>query len=195
MTQVVVNISNWTTDYYGYLFGITFVAAIALFLFSQTEKGALLMEGILRRIPLLGTVWVLQNQNIFARTLRLLLSGGVPLTQAPTATAGGVPSRLLGISLLKVRDEVSHGGNLQEALDTHTFFHDSVGEMIRVGEATGTIEEMLDYLAEHGEEQSEDYLEMVSSLVAPIVLLFVGLLIAFLVLSMYLPMFSSFELV
>jgi len=70
---------------------------------------------------------------------------------------------------------------------------DMVGEMISIGESTGTLSDMLDYLAEAGEEKSEDYLERITSLVAPAMLIGVGLLIAFMVIAMYLPMFGSYD--
>ncbi|CAM2007736.1 type II secretion system F family protein [Acanthopleuribacter pedis] len=193
-TQMVVTFSEWINAYFTTFSVAGLVVVIAAVVASQTEKGIITLENLLRRLPLIGTLWTLQNQNIFARTLRLLLNGGVPLTQAIGILSNAIPSRALAIQLKSVQADVESGNKFQEALEEHTFLGDSVGEMVRVGEETGTLEEMLDYLADNGEEQAEDMLEMISNLIAPVVLLFVGLLIAFLVLAMYLPMFNSYEL-
>lgn len=193
-TAMVISFSEVVNSYFGTFSALLALTVIAGFVAAQTPKGIQALENLLRRVPLVGTLWMLQNQNIFARTLRLLLNGGVPLTQAINTLSGAIPSRSLAVQLKAVQRDVESGNKFQEALETHTFLDESVGEMVRVGEETGTLEEMLEYLADNGEEQAEDMLELISNLIAPVVLLMVGMLIAFLVLSMYLPMFNSYEL-
>ena len=192
-TILVTAFSNWLAAYSAYVLGFLTAALVAVFLYVQTENGRLLGEKALRKVPLLGALWSLRNQNVFARTMRLLLSGGVPVPQAVAIVADAVPSLLFSRELKQVFQLLSQGQGLQDALDRETRLTQTVGEMIRVGEETGTLGDMFEYLAEHGEEKSDDYLEMISNLIAPLVLLVVGLAIAFLVVAMYLPMFGSFD--
>ena len=192
ITELVMGFSNWLVAHYRLLFGVFVVLAVVAHFYLRTPSGSRVGEWILRRIPLIGGMWKLQNQNIFSRTMRLLLDGGIPVPQALAITAGGVPSQEFRRELRRAYEDLLKGDSLQEALDRHTKLTDMVSEMVRVGEATGTLGEMFDYLGEHGEELSEDYLELVSNLVAPIMLLVVGLIIAFLVIAMYLPMFGSY---
>ena len=193
MTTVVIGLSEWLTEYYLILLAVIVGAAVGLRFFLATDRGALLWERFLRRIPLLGPVWVLQNQNIFSRTMRLLLGGGIPVPQALAIIAGAVPSRVFGQELQRAHADLLEGASLQEALDRHVRLSEMAAEMIRIGEATGSLGEMLDSVADQGEEQAEDYLELISGMVAPIMLLIVGLVISFLVVAMYLPMFGSYE--
>lgn len=193
ITQVVMGASQWLTTWYLHLFVVLAIAAGASLVFLRTERGALQGERMLRRVPVVGKLWVLQNQNIFARSMRLLLAGGLPVPKALSIIAGATPSRLLGKELNQVHSELQEGKSLQAALDQHAYLTPMAGEMIRVGEATGSLDEMFEHVAEHGEEQAEDVLETVSGLIAPIMLVLIGLLIAFLVIAMYLPMFGSYE--
>jgi len=195
ITQVVMTLSNFLLNNYieMILGGIGFV--IGSFIYLRTEKGAILGERILRKIPLVGSLWFLQNQNIFARTMRLLLSGGIPVPQALAIVVGAVPSRVFAQQLKAAHGEVMKGSTLEDSLEKHTRLTDMADEMIRIGESTGMLGEMLEYVADHGEEKSSDYLELVSGLVAPIMLIVVGLMIAFLVLAMYLPMFGSYQVI
>lgn len=193
VTRLVMAISGWLVAYYLHLFLAIGAIGIFLFVYLRTEGGKRMGERVLRRIPIIGKLWSLQNQNIFARTMRMLIAGGIPVPQALSITAGAVPSFVFRTGLGRVHAEVTQGAGFQEALERHVSLSDIAGEMIRVGEATGTLAEMMEYVAEQGEEQSDDYLELVSNLVAPLVLLLVGLIIALLVLAMYIPMFGSYE--
>ena len=193
VTRIVMAMSTWLNTWYVPLMVGVLVAAAAFHFWRQTESGAALIERVWRRAPLLGSMWQLHNQNIFSRCMNLLLGGGIPVPQAIAAVADAVPSRAFGLELHKVNADLVRGQSLQDAMDQHTRLSEMAGEMIRVGEATGTLGEMFEYVAEHGEEQSADYLELISGLVAPLMLVLIGLLIAFMVVAMYLPMFGSYE--
>jgi type IV pilus assembly protein PilC len=179
--------------WYPYLFAAGAALLLFVFFYSRTDRGALMLERVFRRMPLLGRLWLLLNQNIFAGTMRMLLTGGIPVPQSLAIMAGAVPSRAFAAELTRTHQELVSGSSLQDALETHTRLDDMVGEMVRVGEATGTLSDMFGYLAELGEEQAEDLLELISNLIAPIILLVVGVIIAILVLAMYLPMFGSYD--
>ncbi len=193
LTRIVITLSDLASKWSLHFIVISTAAAILLYLYFKTEQGGRVGEKILLAIPVLGTVRLLQNQNIFARAMRLLIGGGVPVPQALAIVADAVPSRVFGADLHKVHGELIQGEPLQESLERHTRLTEMAGEMIRVGEAAGTLGEMLEYVAEHGEEKVEDNLEIVSGMIAPLMLLFIGLLISFLVIAMYLPMFGSYE--
>ncbi len=192
-TRVVIAISDWLAAYNLYLIVGVGAATVAVFLFLQTERGASWGERVLAATPLVGALWRLQCQNIFARAMRLLIVGGIPVPQAVATVAKAVPSRSLGRQLGLAHEDLMRGESLQEALARRAKLDDTAGELLRVGEATGSLAEMFDHVAEHGEERAEDLLELITTLVAPLVLLAVGLAIAFLVIAMYLPMFGGYE--
>ena len=195
LTRVVIAISDWATLWFAWVLAGAFAALIAGHLFLQTDRGRLLGERLLRRVPLIGRLWYLSTRNIFAHTMRLLTGGGIPVPEALQITADALPSRRFASELHAAHAALLEGDSLHGALDGHTSFDGDVAEMVRIGEATGNLGEMFAYIAESGEEQAEDTLALLSSLVAPLMLLFVGLLIAFLVVAMYLPMFGSYDAV
>jgi len=195
VTQIVVTISNFFQTYSLHLLigGLLFLVLGQIY--SQTQAGQLARERLVRRIPFIGVLWTLQNQNIFARTMRLLLDGGVPVPQAVANASTAVPSKVFGMELGAVHQALTRGESLQESLETHTKLDPMVAEVVGVGEATGTLGEMFTYVAEHGEEKTEDVLENISNLIAPLVLLIIGLIIAFVVVAMYLPMFGTYDVI
>jgi type IV pilus assembly protein PilC len=192
-TQVVISISTFIMNYHTALIIGLIVAIVAFLAWVRTDSGARSADRMLSRVPLVGTLWRLNNRNIFARLMRLLLNGGIALPDALKACSEALPSRELSEQLRDSIGEVMTGKTFHEALESQTRLDDNFLEMVRLGETTGSLEEMLEYLAEYGEEQAEDLLELISSLVAPLVLIFIGLMITFMVLGVYLPMFGSYE--
>lgn len=192
-TKVVITISTFIMEYHTFMIFGLLAAAIGFGLFIRTDNGARTADRMLSRVPLLGGLWRLQNRNIFARLMRLLLNGGIALPDALKACSEALPSRELSQQLRSAIGEVMTGKSFHEALESNTRLDDGFLEMVRLGETTGSLEEMLEYLAEYGEEQAEDLLELISNLVAPLVLVFIGLMITFMVLGVYLPMFGSYE--
>ncbi|MCB1049967.1 MAG: type II secretion system F family protein [Acidobacteria bacterium] len=195
LTEFVIGLSNWVRAN-GWLLAIGLsIGLMAVLLMARTESGKTRLELAWMGLPLLGKLWRLQNQNVFARTLRLLLTGGTPLSEALAITADALPSKAMGRQVHEARTSLLDGQALEPSLAKVQGFDPLVGEMIRIGESAGSLNEMLEHLAENGEEQAEDLLELISNVLAPFFLLGVGLTIAILVLAMYLPMFGAADLV
>lgn len=195
ITQTVILLSSWAEDYF-FFFLITGILLVLLLIgLRGTNRGHKVLERMVWRIPILGPVVRQQNQNTFAWTMRMLLAGGIPLPESLKIAAEAMPSPNLQVQLQAVREAVERGATLEQALDEHGDLDPLVTEMVRIGESTGTLGDMFEYIALSGEERAEDMLEMISNVLAPVILLFVGLSIAALVLSMYLPMFGLADLV
>lgn len=193
VTRIVMGASDFLIEGYPFLFGGMIVLVVSAHFYARSERGARRLERILLRLPLLGKIWSLQTQNVFARTMRMLLGGGITVPQALAITANALPSPSGREQMRRVYLDVLQGGSLQDALEKNSQMEDMVIEMIHVGETTGSLCDMLDYLAEAGEERAEDYLELISNLVAPVMLVGVGLAIGVMVVAMYLPMFGSYN--
>jgi len=195
ITQFVIALSNIVASYSPYLF----LLAVGLFFLIPATKKMVSLRSFLEKsvtwVPVLGKVWRLYNQNSFVSTMKLLLQGGIPMAEALKTMQSAVPSRRLSLRLEKVWNDVICGEDLSDALEKHTDFENRVMEMIRIGETSGTLDEMLEHLIVYGEEQLDDHLEWISGIVAPMLLLFVGVFIAALVLAMYLPMFQVTDLI
>lgn len=194
LTQYVITFSEALAANLPYIL----VGGLALLILAGVLSTQLffqiMMEHVLFRTPVLGSIWSLHNQNSAITSLRLLLQGGLPMAQALKTLAGAVPSRLLGRQLELVWNDVLCGAELSQSLDDHVPFDPRVVEMVRIGETSGTLDEMLEHLMVYGEERLDDQLEWISGMVAPLLLLIVGGFIALLVLAMYLPMFRVTDL-
>jgi type IV pilus assembly protein PilC len=124
------------------------------------------------------------------RTLSTLISGGVPMLEALKITSSTAGNVLIEKEILDARKLVSEGKTMNEAFRESGRFPLMMLQMINVGEATGTLDEMLSKLASFYDEEVETSVAALLSVMEPIMLIFVGGIVGSLVVSMYLPIFN-----
>ncbi len=194
-TEIVMALGDIVSQHAGTI-GLAMLGLFALLIYVfKSGWGQQLIERVIWRIPIIGSLWRLQNQNAFAWTMNMLLAGGVPVPEAMLVAARSAASPKVRAQILAAQAAVVTGSSLVQAIDDHVEFEDVLGDMVKIGESTGTLDEMLAYVAENGEEHAGDQLELISNVFAPFLLLLVGVTIAALVMAMYLPMFGVADLI
>jgi type IV pilus assembly protein PilC len=142
------------------------------------------------KAPFMGPVLHRFALAEFCRSLATLLSGGIPLVPAFEIAVASV-----GNSYVRHRIElniqmVREGKPFHEALEKSEVFTDMSIDMVKVGEATGSLDDMLTNVSDFLDEQIETRMQRLLSLVEPLMLVFMGIIIAILLIAIYLPMFS-----
>ena len=155
-----------------------------------TEKGRLLIDRTKLRLPLLGSIFRRLALSEFTRSLATLLSGGIPLVPAFELAADSVGNASIRERLAPRIQMVREGEPFYEALEESGAFTDMAIDMVKVGEATGALDEMLLSVSDFFDEQVETQLQRILSLLEPIMLVIMGVIIALILISLYLPMFS-----
>ena len=124
------------------------------------------------------------------RTLATLISGGVPMLEALKITSTTAGNVVIEQEIVEARKLVSEGKTMSESFRQSGRFPTMMLQMINVGEATGTLDEMLTKLAEFYDEEVDAAVSALLSIMEPILLIGVGGLVGSLVVSMYLPIFD-----
>jgi type IV pilus assembly protein PilC len=127
------------------------------------------------------------------RTLATLISGGVPMLEALKITSTTAGNVVIEKQVLDARKLVSEGKTLNESFKLSGTFPTMMLQMINVGEATGTLDEMLSKLAAFYDEEVDNAVSSLLSVLEPIMMIFVGGIVGGLVISMYLPIFSLMQ--
>jgi type IV pilus assembly protein PilC len=171
-----------------------FVGIVALIigfrLYGKTNSGRKILDKTKLSMPLFGNLFEKYGLSRLTRTLSTLLSGGVPMLDSlkiTSATAGNV---IIEEDLMNVRTRVTEGSSLNDALKEKEKFPFMMTQMVGVGEATGTLDEMLNKLADFYDEEVDATVKALLSILEPILLIGVGALVGGIVISMYLPIFS-----
>jgi type IV pilus assembly protein PilC len=131
----------------------------------------------------------------FARTLSTMFAAGVPLVEAMTSVAGAVGNVVYGDAVIKMRDEVATGTQLNVTMQKANLFPNMVVQMTAIGEEAGSIDAMLSKVADFYEEEVDNAVDSLSSLLEPFIMVILGTLVGGLVIAMYMPIFEMGKVV
>lgn len=190
LTKGILFLSDFVQKFILFIF-LGFIALIFLFRYvRKTEKGHRAIDRGVLKMPLFGNLLQKVALSRFTRTLSTLLSGGVPMLESLKVTSSTTGNVIIEEHIMKVRSMVAEGTSLREALRHKEHFPFMLIQMVGVGEATGTLDEMLTKLADFYDEEVEASVAALLSVLEPVLLIFVGMLVGTIVISMYLPLFS-----
>jgi type IV pilus assembly protein PilC len=189
LTVVVIRTAGFLRDNIVWILG----GLVALFLagsrWIKTPKGAEWGDRMLLKIPFIGGIFRRFGITQFTRSLATLLGGGTPLVPALENAADAIGNRFLSRRVREVVPRVREGGELWKALEGTGLFTNLTIEMVKVGETSGALEEMLSSVSEFYDEEIETLLARVISFVEPLILVIMGGVIVTILLSVYLPIF------
>ncbi|MGN6186450.1 MAG: type II secretion system F family protein [Thermoanaerobaculia bacterium] len=167
------------------------VLVVAIFLLNRWIKtsGRLMWDRFKLRIPLVGGVLHRFAIMQFTQSLGTLLSGGTPMVPAIEIASQSVTNQLVSSKIAGIVQNVREGEPLWRSLDNTGVISDLAVEMIKVGESTGALTEMLANVSEFYDEEIEARLSRLVAAIEPIILVFMGIVIAVLLYAFYLPLF------
>jgi type IV pilus assembly protein PilC len=190
LTRIVVGTANFLKAHFTVWFGALVVGVFLLRRFVKTERGALLWDAAKLKLPLVGKILLQFALSQFSRALATLVGAGTPLVPSLEISSGAIANRRIAAAVASVVPRVREGAELWRSLENTGQFTSLAVEMIKVGEATGALEEMLTNVAEFYDESIEAALQKLITLIEPIILVVMGGVIATILLSIYLPMFT-----
>jgi type IV pilus assembly protein PilC len=158
---------------------------------SRTDAGAVAVDRIKLQLPFIGPVLHRFAITEFCRSVATLLSGGIPLVPAFEIGTGAVGNLQVRRSIEPQIQIVREGKPFYEALERSGVFIDMSIDMIKVGEATGSLDEMLTSVADFIDEQIETRMARILTLIEPMMLVFMGLIVAMILIAIYLPLVSA----
>lgn len=126
----------------------------------------------------------------FARTLSTTFAAGVPLVDALNSVAGASGNAVYREATLKVRDDVTTGIQLNQAMKATGKYPVLLLQMTSIGEESGALDEMLEKAAEHYEEAVDNAVDNLTTLLEPMIMAVLGVLVGGLLIAMYLPIFK-----
>jgi type IV pilus assembly protein PilC len=190
-TQFVVNLSRFAVSWWwliALLIAGTIIALIALM--KRSVAFSQLVDRTMLKLPVLGQI--LHNSAIarFARTLGVTFRAGVPLVEALESVAGATGSIIYEKAVLRIRDDVAVGYQLNLAMKQVNLFPHMVIQMAAIGEEAGALDTMLFKVAEFYETEVNNAVDALSSLIEPFIMIFLGVVVGGMVIAMYLPIFK-----
>ena len=190
VTRTVIATATLFRSYFPFIVAGVVAGFWLLARWRRTDAGQRGWDSFLLKLPVVGTILHQFALSQFSRSLGTLVAAGTPLVPALEISSVSVANRRVSDAVRAVVPKVREGAELWKSLEQTGQFTSLAVEMIKVGEATGELEEMLTNVSDFYDEAIEAALQRFINLIEPVILVVMGGVVATLLLSIYLPMFS-----
>ncbi len=189
-THILITISKHFKMFF-FLFVLTLIISfLSIKKYRKSERGKYNTDKVFLRLPLLGELFHKGAISRLARTLANLIGGGVPLLQALSIAGETSGNKVIEKAMEEVRINVSAGHSIADPMIYTGVFPYMLIEMVRIGEMSGNLEDMLNKVADFYEEEVDRTVQTLSTLVEPILIVFLGVIIGGILIALYLPIFK-----
>ncbi len=187
-TKLLIDISN-VIQYRGWMILVGIVAiVVANKIFTSTRFGRRVMDRVKLKIPVFGKLHHKVCMTRFSRTMGTLLTSGVPILQAMETVAGTVGNSIMADALMEARARIREGDRIGDPLEASKLFPPMVVHMIGVGEESGSLDFMLQKIADFYDAEVEATLASLTAAIEPIMIVSLGFVVGFIVVAMFLPL-------
>lgn len=194
-TRLLMAISRGIQNYWYILIGAAAAIAYTIRRYILSDSGRLKFDQFKLRMPVIKNTVVKIATSRFTRTLSTLLASGIPLLQSMDIVAKVVGNRIVSDGILNAKDELRKGYDLAGPIRRMGVFPPMVDSMIRIGEESGTLDEVLSRTADFYDEEVEVAIQKMTTMLEPLMIIIMAVIIGFIVISMALPMFDMINTV
>jgi MSHA biogenesis protein MshG len=190
MTKVLMESSRLTIAYGWHLLALVVLAVFTFRIWSASGSGRLKWDRFKMRIPLTGTIVLKSTLARFARTLSLSLKSGIPAAQALSVVAEVTDNAWVASRVEQMRNGIERGESVLRTAQTAAVFNPVVLQMIAVGEETGSIDELMQEVADMYEREVDYEIKTLSARIEPLIIVAMGGIVLVLALGVFLPMWD-----
>jgi MSHA biogenesis protein MshG len=189
-TQILIASSEFTINYWWLILLVTVGGGYSWFRYIKTPDGLLWWDTKKLRLPLFGSLFKRIALSRFSRSFAMMLSSGVPILKALSIVAESVGNKSIGVAIEDMSRGIERVERLTSTAAATGFFTPLVLQMMSVGEETGSVDTLLDDVADFYEEEIDYELKQLADSIEPILLVFLGILVLILALGVFLPIWD-----
>jgi type IV pilus assembly protein PilC len=195
-TLAVIWLSDIFVEWWWLIFGTIGGLIYAVMYFAKhsttfQEK----MDRWVLKVPVIGDIVRKATIARWSRTLSTLFAAGVPMVEALDSVAGAAGNQVYAEATRRIQNDVSIGSSLRDSMTRCNLFPNMALQMTSIGEESGSLDEMLDKVADFYEAEVDNAVAALSSLLEPMIMVILGVLIGGLVVAMYMPIFKMGQVV
>lgn len=190
LTELMVNSANFLAQFWWLVLIIVGITGYFLVQYLQTENGIRFKDTFKLKVPLFGKMFTKLYMARFARTGQTLLSTGVSMLDALNVTSHAVNNVLISESITRAADKVQGGKALSVALEPEDIIEPLVPQMIRIGEQSGKIDEMMGKVAQVYEDELDEQIRTISTAIEPVLMVVLAVVAGGMVGAILFPIYS-----
>lgn len=189
-TRMLIAVSDFVRDY-GVLTVIILVLLLILIVWlAKFKLTKPYFHWLYTKIPVVKKITLSVNLARFATVFGSMMKSGIPITTSLQTTAKVLGNEMFKRELRQAANELDTGETLEFTLESSQFFPLFVSRMIGIGEKTGNLEDVLEYLQEYYESELDNLLKNLSTIIEPALLIVIGVIVAVIALSIITPIYN-----
>lgn len=189
-TLLLIAISNLFVKFWWLMIIIAIISIIFFRRWKKTRVGGLLIDNIIFKIPIIGTLYQQITLTELTRTLGILVGTGIPIIEGLNIVSQSVGSPVYRNDLIELTEKVEKGQPIGVQISQNPHFPPIAGQMMTVGEETGKLDETLSKLASYFEIESEYTIKNLTTAMEPLIMIILGLGVGFMIISVILPIYN-----
>jgi type IV pilus assembly protein PilC len=190
LTLIMVNAANFLINFW-WVVVLALGAAIYFFIqYTHTENGIKFMDSFKLRVPIFGKMFQKLYMARFTRTGQTLLSSGVSMLDMLSVTSQAVNNVLISKSITTAAQKVQGGKALSTALEPEQIIDSFVPQMVKIGEQSGRIDEMMGKVAQVYEDELDEQIRTISTAIEPVLMVVLAVVAGGMVGAVLFPIYA-----
>lgn len=189
-TRILIGVSDFMVNWWPFLLGATVSLVIGVKVWVNTDEGRLRWDENKRRLPLAGSVFEKIALARFARTFSMVMKAGVPIVHGMSVVAGAIGNEFIARRVLGMRDSLARGESLYNTAVAAGIFSPLVLQMISVGDEGGTVDQLLEEVADFYDAEVEYDLKRLGEAIEPVLIIVIAAMVLVLALGVFLPIWD-----
>ncbi len=190
ITKVMLAASHFITDYWYIVIGILIFLGFAVTKYARTGPGRDVIDGLKMKAWPFGPLFMKLYMARFARTGTTLVASGVPLIQMLEVVSQSINNVHLERSVNRAIEKVKGGKSLSDSIEGDPNFLVLVPNMLRIGEESGSLEDMLEKTADYYEKEVDNQIKTISTIIEPLMMVLLGIVAFAIVAAVLLPIYG-----
>ena len=190
VTLMMIKVANFFSSLWWLVILAMIIGGYFLAQYLKTEQGIRTKDIFKLNVPIFKGMFRKMYMARFARTGQVLLSTGVPMLDMLRITSDAVNNVIISESILRASDKVKGGKALSASLSNEDYFLVMVPQMIKIGEQSGKIDEMMGKTAQVYEDELDEEIRALSTAIEPVLMVFLAIVAGTMVAAILLPIYS-----
>lgn len=190
VTKIMLTMSRMLIKYWWVFLGLAIFGGFVTSRWANTLGGKRILDKLKMKMWPIGPLFMKLYMARFSRTGTTLVASGVPLIQMLEITGRSINNYHIEDALKKATEKVKGGKALSDAIDKDPNFLPLVSDMLRIGEQSGTIEQMLEKTADYYEKEVDNQIKTISTIIEPVLMIVLGIVAFTIVAAVLLPVYG-----
>ena len=186
-TQIAMGLYQFMTVYGGFIMVGTLIAVLATGFYLRTDQGRFTRDYMLIKAPIIGPVVVKSAMSRFSSIFSILQSSGIAILEAMTILSATIGNAAISREFDRIRELLEEGRGIAAPLKKARYFTPMVVNMVAVGEESGNLDEMLEEVAAHYDEELEYAIKKMTSAIGPILIISLAVMVGFFAVAIFMP--------